>query len=166
MMALEPASVKHYFEALCGIPRSTGNEVGVQKYLLSFAVENEFAVRKDEAGNIVIYVPGRGGGIASATVCLQTHMDMVCAKDEGVEHDFIRDPIRTEIKQWQEPEGEKTVLKAIGTTLGADNGLGLASALAVATDCAVTDCPPLELLFTVSEESGLIGASKLDETML
>jgi len=94
-------------------------------------------------------------------------MDMVCVADkEHADHDFTRDPIRTQAKQWTENGKTRDVLMGTGTTLGADNGMGLVAGLAVATDPAVIDCPPLELLFTVEEETGLFGAQKLDPALL
>ena len=164
-MSIEPALIGTYFEDLCRIPRGSGNEAGVQDYLRAFAATHGFARREDAAGNIVLYVPGRGT-TASPPCCIQAHMDMVCKSDPEVAHDFLEDPIRTRIERREENGGQKDVLIATGTTLGADNGFGLAAALAVATDPAITLCPPLELLCTVSEETGLTGASNLDPELI
>jgi dipeptidase D len=167
----QPALLWSQFDALCQIPRPSKKERCVQTYLCAWARLHGFAYRQDRAqpdcGNVVIYVPGRGTGVNAASIIIQSHTDMVCVKDENVAHDFDRDAIQTRTVQYTEADGAvRTVLMATGTTLGADNGIGVSAALAAAIDPALTDCPPLELLFTVDEETGLTGAGKLDATLL
>jgi len=147
---------EHFF-ALSSIPRPPGGEGKVREYLEGIAEAVDWETTHDRVGNLVMRVPGRGALSENKPLILQGHMDMVCEKDPGVEHDFTRDPLHLVV------DGEW--LKASGTTLGADNGIGMALALAVAE----VDLPtrlPLELLFTVDEESGLTGAMKLDDGML
>ncbi len=166
-MDLQPALLWRYFDDLCRIPRGSGNESGVRAYLKEFAERNHWAFAQDSAGNCVISVPGRGAGLASEPVILQSHMDMVCVADkQHAGHDFTRDPISTQVRQWTEKGAAREVLTGTGTTLGADNGMGLVAGLAVATDPAVAGCPPLELLLTIEEETGLTGARKLDPSLL
>jgi len=166
-MDREPALLWNYFEALCRIPRGSGNEAGVRAYLRNYAAKHAFDFREDSAGNCVVSVPGRGAGKNAPAVLIQSHMDMVCVQ-QGVspEHDFTRDPIRTRVVNWPESDGAQEVLMATGTTLGADNGIGLVAALAVGSDPTIVDCPPLKLLFTVEEETGLTGARKMDASLL
>jgi len=155
-----------YFEELSRIPRGSTNEAGVRAWVRDFAAAQGFEFKEDKAGNCLVTVPGRGAGAASTPVILQSHMDMVCVRAEGSTHDFTADPIRLRVAQWEE-NGQKTqVCMAEDTTLGADNGIGLTAAMAAAVDPEVTDCPPLELLFTMDEETGLTGARDLDPALL
>jgi len=147
---------EHFF-ALSSIPRPPGGEGKVRAHLEGTAEAAGWETAKDTAGNLVVRVPGRGTLSGAEPLILQGHMDMVCEKDPGVEHDFARDPLRL--------VAEGGWLKASGTTLGADNGIGMALALAAA-EADLPSRPPLELLFTVDEESGLTGAMKLDAGML
>jgi dipeptidase D len=140
------------FEAVSRIPRCSGNEGAVSRWLEAWAEERQYPARRDPAGNLVIAVPATPGAESAPTVVLQGHMDMVCEKTPASAHDFDRDPVRIIA------DGEW--LRADDTTLGADNGVALALALAAAEDPSVVH-PPLELLFTVEEETGLIGAQKL-----
>jgi dipeptidase D len=166
-MTLTPTQLWQYFDDLCQIPRGSGNEAGVRDYVRRFAQDHGWAFDEDEAGNCVISVPGRGAGMGAPPIIIQSHMDMVCVKDEEhASHDFMRDPIVTRVASWTENGQTREVLMGTGTTLGADNGIGLVSGLAVATDPELTDCPPLELLFTVDEETGLHGALKLDPKLM
>jgi dipeptidase D len=165
-MDREPVLLWQYFADLCRIPRGSGNEAGVREYIRGYAEAHGFGYREDRTGNCLVSVPGRGAGANAPAIILQGHMDMVCVKDQGVEHDFTRDPIRTREASWTEKGVTQQVLMATGTTLGADNGIGLVAALAVAADPAVTDCPPLELLCTVDEETGLTGARFLAPELL
>jgi dipeptidase D len=147
---------KHFF-ALSGIPRPPRGEDRVREHVEGIAQAAGWENSKDGVGNLVVRVPGRGILRGAEPLILQGHMDMVCEKDAGVLHDFTRDPLRLVL--------EGGWLRASGTTLGADNGIGMALALAAAE----ADLParvPLELLFTVDEESGLTGAMKLDAGML
>jgi len=145
------------FEAISAIPRCSKNESQVAAWLMDWAREHGYPSRSDAAGNLVIRVPATAGMENRPTVILQGHMDMVCEKTPASTHDFERDPIRlVRDGDW---------IHAEGTTLGADNGIALALALALAEDDTVCH-PPLELLFTVDEESGLIGAHKLDASLI
>lgn len=145
------------FEAISAIPRCSKNEAKLAAWLMAWAREHGYPFRSDAAGNLVIQVPASPGMDGRPTVILQGHMDMVCEKTPESAHDFECDPIRVvRDGDW---------IHADGTTLGADNGIALAMALVLAQDHAVRH-PPLELLFTVDEESGLIGAHKLDASLI
>lgn len=140
------------FNELNKIPRCSKNEAGVCAWLVGIAKENGFEYRVDEAGNLVIRVPATSDYENAPIVVLQGHMDMVCEKTDDSTHDFTKDPIVSiEKDDW---------LYGNNTTLGADNGIAIAMALAVALDPAV-EHPKLELLFTVSEEIGLWGVKDL-----
>jgi len=140
------------FEQIAAIPRCSKHEEKISGWLQSWARDNGFAVRADEAGNVVIEVGASEGYEKAPVVVIQGHMDMVCEKTPDSAHDFSKDPIR--------PVADGDWLRADNTTLGADNGIAIAMGLALATDEAVPH-PPLELLFTVDEEQGLTGAAKL-----
>jgi dipeptidase D len=157
LAALEPRSLWEHFDALTRIPRPSGHEGGAAAYVESVARRIGAEVRRDAVGNVVLAVPASAGREHAPTVILQGHLDMVAEKNKGIEHDFLKDPIRTRV------EGEW--VGAVGTTLGADNGIGVAAALAAATDPSVAH-GPLELLFTIDEERGLTGAIGLDATLL
>jgi dipeptidase D len=165
-MDAEATGVWKYFEELSRIPRGSTNEAGVRAWVRDFAVKQGFEYTEDAVGNCLVAVPGRGRGAAAPRVILQSHMDMVCVKADGSAHDFTRDPLRIKATQWEENGKATAVYMAEGTTLGADNGLGLTAAMAVAVDLEVTDCPPLDLLFTMDEETGLTGARDLDPALL
>ena len=151
---LKPASVFHYFAEICKVPRPSKKEEKIIAYLMNFAEEQGLEAKKDEAGNILMKKPATPGKENLKTVILQSHIDMVCEKNSDSTHDFLNDPIETYI------DGEW--LKAKGTTLGADNGIGMAAQLAV---LAAKDIEhgPIECLFTVDEETGLTGAFALKE---
>jgi dipeptidase D len=141
------------FEKLSAVPRKSKHEEKIREWLLGWAKENSLAAKSDAAGNVLIEVPGSAGYESSPTVVIQGHMDMVCEKTPDSKHDFSKDPIEFVFDgDW---------LKANKTTLGADNGIAIAFALILATD-KETPHPPLELLFTVDEETGLTGANKLE----
>lgn len=150
-------TVISYFETISQIPRCSKQEQQLSRWLKQWAQERELVVRSDSAGNLVIRVPGTTGFEDAPTVILQGHMDMVCEKHAESEHDFTTDPIRM-VQQgpW---------LAATETTLGADNGIALALSLAVA-DSVQVNHPPLELFFTVEEETGLNGVLKMDPGLL
>ena len=149
---LKPASVFYYFEEICQVPRPSKREEKIIAYLKAFGREHGLETKTDEVGNVLIKKPATPGKENLKTVILQSHIDMVCEKNSDVEHDFLIDPIETVV------DGEW--LKAKGTTLGADNGIGVATELAI---LAATDIEhgPLECLFTVDEETGLTGAFAL-----
>ena len=151
---LEPAALWDNFAALSRIPRPSKQEEQVLAWLKEFADTRSLEWQQDEVGNIGVRRPGSGGGESAPTVVIQSHVDMVCEKNSDVEHDFNRDPIRLlRDGDW---------LTADGTTLGADNGIGVATALALLEMAANARLPPLECLFTVDEETGLTGAFALD----
>ena len=154
---LKPAAVWEQFYQLSRIPRESGNEEGVRNYILGFVKELGLESWTDKVGNVVIKKPATPGYEAFPVAILQGHMDMVCEKNRGTDHDFSRDPIKL-INQ-----GEW--MAADGTTLGADNGIALAMALALVSDDSLSH-GPLELLFTVDEETGLNGAMGFDPSRL
>ncbi len=157
---LEPAQVWRHFASLNLIPRPSGQEAMASAYVRHVAESHGATWKSDARGNTVVYVPATKGRKVRATVVLQAHLDMVCEKRPEVDIDFTRDPIRPQIVD--SPEGKR--IYASGTTLGADNGLGAAMALAVLTDSSI-EHGPLELLFTVEEETGLFGAGELDGSL-
>ena len=154
---LAPHSLWSHFAALAAIPRPSGREERVAAHVAEVGRSAGAEVKRDARGNVVLKIPASPGRAAAPPVILQSHLDMVCEKNKGVEHDFDRDPIRLRIDgDW---------VRATGTTLGADNGIGAAAALATATDRSVVH-GPLELLFTLDEETGLTGAKGLDPSIL
>lgn len=148
----EPTSLWKHFDRIRQIPRCSGNEEQARQYVLAWAKERGYESGHDDTGNAVVRVPATPGCENARLVAIQSHLDMVCEKNSNVDHDFSKDPIELQI------DGEW--LTANGTTLGADNGVGVAAALATADDESVVH-GPLELLFTVDEEVGLTGAGKL-----
>ena len=142
----------HYFEEICRIPRPSKKEEKICTYIQQFSNKHHLKYRQDEAGNIIISKPASPGKEQQPTVILQSHVDMVCEKNRGIRHNFNTDPIDNYI------EGDW--MKARGTTLGADDGIGVAAMLAVLSDKDIVH-GPLEALFTVDEETGLTGAKAL-----
>lgn len=151
---LKPTGVFKYFEEICQVPRPSKKEEKIIAYLKAFGTKHNLETKTDEAGNVLIKKPATPGKENLKTVILQSHIDMVCEKNNDVKHDFLTDPIETII------EGEW--MKAKGTTLGADNGIGVATELAILADNSI-EHGPLECLFTVDEETGLTGAFALKE---
>ena len=149
----QPRLLWQHFDEIRQIPRCSGHEEKARDYVLGFAKKHGYEARHDAAGNVVVRVPATPGHEGAPVVAIQGHLDMVCEKNADVNHDFSKDPIRLVI------DGEW--LKAKGTTLGSDNGVGVAAGLACAEDKSVVH-GPLELLFTVDEEVGLTGAGKLE----
>lgn len=145
--------VLKWFEQITKIPRCSKHEEKIASWLLEWAKKNNFETKTDRVKNILIKVPASPGYEKSPVVVLQGHMDMVCEKTPESTHDFSKDPIKLKY------EGEW--LTADGTTLGADNGIAIAMAMAMSLDKDVQH-PPLELLFTVDEETGLTGANALE----
>ncbi len=154
---LEPQLLWKHFLALCAIPRGSKNEAAVAAHVVAEAKRMGLSVRQDKVGNVVISKPATKGKEGSPVTVLQGHLDMVCEKNSSVAHDFTKDPIR--------PVRDGDFVKANGTTLGADNGIGSAAALAVLESTDVAH-PALECLFTIDEETGLTGAFNLGEGML
>ena len=154
---VEPAALWEHFYQFSRIPRPSGLEGAVREYICALADARNHQWCVDDRGNLVVYVPGTVGRESDPCLAIQNHLDMVTVSGEGVEHNFQRDPLQLQVEEgW---------LSATGTTLGADNGLGCAAALALMTDADV-EHPPLELLFTVEEETGLYGASALDASLI
>lgn len=154
---LQPEKVFYYFEEVSNIPRNSGNEKAISDYMVSFAEERGLDVVQDRFLNIIIRKPGTKGYETSPAVIIQGHLDMVCEQNAGTGHDFEKDPIDLMV------DGEW--IRANGTTLGADNGIALAYALAL-LDSDDLDHPPLEVVFTVDEEVGLTGALQMDKSVL
>jgi dipeptidase D len=145
------------FEQISSIPRGTKFEAGICQWLIDWGAAHNFQSRTDAAGNLVIYVPASVGYENRPTLILQGHMDMVWQKTPESNHDFEKDPI--------ELIRDGDWIHANGTTLGADNGIGMALMLALVEDESISH-PPLELLFTVEEEMGVVGADNLDPSLL
>ncbi len=151
---LSPKAVWYFFKEVLAIPRPSGKTEAIQNWLIGFAKERNLEFSHDEAGNVLIKKPATAGKENCSTIILQSHMDMVCEKNSDVVHDFEKDPIEAYI------DGEW--LKAKGTTLGADNGIGVATQLALLNAKDLIH-GPLECLFTNDEETGLYGAFGLKE---
>lgn len=154
---LEPQIVLEIFEEISRIPRASGHEEEISDWLMAFADKYHLSSVQDKKGNVLIRKAGTLGKEDHPGVILQSHMDMVCEKVKGSTHDFLKDPIQITV------EGDK--IMANETTLGADNGIGLALSLAILT---LDDAPhpPLEVLVTVDEEIGLTGAEEFDASQL
>lgn len=150
---LRPQPLWNYFEDICQVPRPSKKEGKIIEFLLDFAKENNLEAKKDSAGNVLITKPAVAGKDGSPTVVLQSHVDMVCEKNAGKIHDFDKDPVT--------PVVDGSWVRADGTTLGADCGIGMAAQMAVLTSENIKH-GPVECLFTVDEETGLTGAHALN----
>ncbi|MBN2414080.1 aminoacyl-histidine dipeptidase [candidate division KSB1 bacterium] len=155
--ALEPSLLWKYFDEIRKIPRSSGNEEAISNYIVSIAQKFNLDFEKDKTGNVIVRKPASPGHENAKIIVLQSHLDMVCEKNSDKVFDFSKDAIELKI------DGEW--LTADGTTLGADNGIGIATALAILEDDNLVH-GPIEALFTVDEERGLIGAMSLDPSWL
>ena len=154
---LAPKELWKHFDAILSIPRPSGEEEAARQYVVGLAERKGLTVRRDSYGNFVVAKPASPGREGAPIVVLQGHLDMVAEKNSDVQHDFSKDPIV--------PRREGEWVKATGTTLGADNGIGAAAMLAVLeADDLVHG--PLEFLFTVEEETGLIGVGELDGSIV
>ena len=153
----EPKRVFHYFEEICKIPHGSRNTKQISDFLVEFAKDHGFRYVQDELNNVVIYKPGTPGYENSPTVIIQGHMDMVCEKRPDVDHDFTKDGLNISVKDGY--------ITANGTTLGGDDGIAVAYGLAL-LDSTDIPHPPLEVLLTVDEEIGLLGAVGLDCSVL
>lgn len=151
---LEPKSVWEYFEQITQVPRSSKKEEKIISFLLKFAKDNKLEATRDKIGNVLIKKAATNGMENLKPVVLQSHMDMVCESNKDVKIDFDKDPITPYI------DGEW--VKAKGTTLGADDGIGVAAQMAILTDTTI-EHGPIECLFTVDEETGLTGAFEIQE---
>jgi len=155
--SLEPTLLWKHFNSILKIPHGSGSEKALGDHVLAFAKSRGLAAVRDKAGNIVVRKPASSGREKASATVLQGHLDMVNEKNSDVAHDFAKDPIAAEIKAgW---------VHARGTTLGADNGIGLAAAMAVMEDASLVH-GPLEFLFTVEEETGLTGARFIERGSL
>ncbi|MBD5358271.1 MAG: aminoacyl-histidine dipeptidase [Bacteroides sp.] len=154
---LKPALIWECFDEITKVPRPSCHEEQIREFLLEFARKHNIPAKTDAVGNVVMTKAATPGHENAPVVVLQSHMDMVAEKNGDVEHDFMKDPIKTYV------DGEW--VKAKGTTLGADNGIGMAAALAVMIDDTL-EHGPVEALFTVNEEIGLEGAQNLGEDMI
>ena len=153
----KPEKLFHFFEEISAIPRGSGNEKGISDYLVKFAEDRGLWVYQDEAHNVIIKKAGSKGAEDKAAVMLQGHLDMVCDKRAGVEHDFEKEGIDLVVKDG--------VLWANGTTLGSDNGVAVALMMMVLDDDELQH-PPVECVFTTEEEVGLNGAQALDKSLI
>lgn len=152
IQGLQPVSLWEQFAKISEIPRPSKKEERVAAYIVGLARAHDLDVQRDPTGNIVVRKPASSGKSSSPVVCLQSHIDMVCEKNKDVDHDFDKDGI-----QLMRANGS---IKAKGTTLGSDNGIGVAAALSVLLDKSLIH-GPIECLFTVDEETGLTGAAGL-----
>ena len=157
MTNLKPERVFYYFKQISDVPRGSGNCRGIGLYCRNFAINHGLKYVKDDANNVIIYKNGTKGYENSEPVILQGHTDMVCQKTEDAETDFINRGIELFV------DGD--FLKARGTTLGADNGIAVAMIFAILESDSIPH-PPIEAVFTSDEEIGLIGAGKLDMSVL
>ena len=148
---------QRFFEEITRIPHGTYHERAISDYLECFAVERGLRYHRDPVNNIVIYKPASPGYEQHPPLALQAHMDMVCVKDPDSRHDFLTDPLPIFI--------DNGVLRAKGTTLGADDGMGVAYILALLDDQELVH-PPLEGIFTVQEEVGHLGSAALDPSVI
>ena len=146
LAGLQPERVYRFFEELCQLPHESHKTTAASDWAENFAKERGLRYRRDEAGNVIIWKDASPGYENHPAVIIQGHLDMVCVKDAGVEHDFDKDPLDLYI--------EDGYIKARGTTLGGDNGVAIAFALAVLDDNTLAH-PPIEALLTVDEEVGL-----------
>ncbi len=149
---LSPEKVWYYFGEICKVPRPSKKEKRITDYIISVARKLNLENEVDETGNILIRKPATKGYTHFPVVILQSHIDMVCEKNSDTYHDFDNDPIL--------PRKEGEWVKATGTTLGADDGIGIATQLAILESQDI-EHGPLEMLFTVDEETGLTGANGL-----
>ncbi|MBE6836733.1 MAG: aminoacyl-histidine dipeptidase [Ruminococcus sp.] len=154
---VKPERVFSYFEEICSVPRGSGNMEKISRYCVEFAKKQNLEYYTDSYGNVVIYKKGTAGYEDSEPVILQGHLDMVCQKTDDCEIDFENDGLDVYV------DGD--YLKAKGTTLGADNGIAISMILAVLESNNISH-PPIEAVFTIDEEIGLIGANVLDKSVL
>jgi dipeptidase D len=157
LTGLAPSHLWKHFAKLLTIPRCSGNEKAAGDYVASVGRSLKLEVERDKVGNVLVRKPASPGHEKASGVILQGHLDMVCEKNSDVVHDFTKDPLQAEIRgEW---------VQAKGTTLGADNGIGVSACLAVMEDTSLVH-GPLEFLFTVDEETGLTGANKIRKGFL
>lgn len=153
----EPEKLFHFFEDIAAIPRESRDEKAISDFLVAFAKERGLWVYQDDVYNVIIKKPASAGAEGAPAVMMQGHIDMVCDKLAGVEHDFKTQGIDLVVKDG--------VLSANGTTLGADNGVAVALMLTILDDGSLVH-PALECVFTTDEETGLVGAETLDKSQI
>lgn len=154
---LEPAPVFKYFEEICSIPHGSGNTDAISNFCVEFAKEHGLDFIKDKKNNVIIWKKGTKGYENSPSVIIQGHLDMVCEKEAWCDIDFEKDGLELQL--------ENGIVSAKGTTLGADDGIAVAYALAILESESIPHTP-LEVIFTVDEEIGMFGAAALDCTSL
>ena len=157
LAGLEPSAVFGYFEALCGIPHGSRNTKAISDYLVAFAKEQGIRWIQDESNNVILFADGTCGLEDHEPVILQGHMDMVCEKDADCPLNLETDGL--------DLAHDGTSVFARGTTLGGDDGIALAYAMALIADKSIPH-PPLEVIVTVDEEIGMLGANAIDVSML
>lgn len=157
LAGIEPESVMHFFEEISAIPRGSFQEKAVSDYCVAFARERSLEVYQDKLYNVIIKKPASKGYEQHPAVILQGHLDMVCEKEPAIEHNFAQDGLKL--------KAEDGFISAEGTTLGGDDGIAIAYALAV-LDAQDIPHPPLEAVFTVCEETGMEGAAGIDMSVL
>lgn len=150
---LEPAPVFRYFEEICGIPHGSSNTKAISDYCVSFAKEHGLRYIQDNLNNVIIFKEGTSGYEQSAPVMIQGHIDMVCEKTAECSIDFTKDGLELQLQDG--------IISAKGTTLGGDDGIAAAYALAILASDDIPH-PPLEVVFTVDEEIGMLGAAAID----
>ena len=150
---LEPKSVFNYFEQICSIPHGSRNTKQISDFCVSFAKEHNLKYSQDESNNIIIWKDGTNGYENSPSVIIQGHLDMVCEKEHDCDIDFEKDGLSLIV------DGDD--IHADRTTLGGDDGIAVAFALAI-LDSTDIPHPPIEAVFTVDEEIGMLGAASLD----
>ncbi len=150
---LKPTIVWRYFDEITQIPRPSKKEEKIIEFLVNFGKKHGLETKKDKVGNVLISKPATKGKENLPTVVLQSHVDMVCEKNKDIVHNFEKDPIKTKIDgDW---------VKAEGTTLGADNGIGMAASMAILASNDI-EHGKIECLFTIDEETGLTGAKAIE----
>lgn len=154
---IEPKEVMHWFEEISSIPRGSLKEEKIAAFLVNFARERGYEYSEDDYHNVVIRKPASPGYEKKSALILQAHIDMICVKDPGVDHDFENDGLELYI------DGDH--VRARGTTLGADDGIGVAYELAILDD-KMLQHPPIEAVFTTAEEIGMVGAIHFDVSQL
>ena len=147
LAGLEPGAVFYYFEQLCAIPHGSGNTKAISDFLVSFAKEQGLRYIQDEANNVILFGDASPGYEEHPPVILQGHMDMVCEKDEGCSINMDTDGL--------DVTHDGQYVFARGTTLGGDNGIAVAYAMAILADRTLVH-PPLEVIITVDEEIGML----------
>ncbi len=156
IIGLKPEKLWHHFAEISSIPRPSKKEEKIKQYLINFAINKQLEYKIDKAGNIIIYKEAQKSS-STKTVILQSHLDMVCEKEPDINIDFDNEPIIL--------KKEAGLIKANGTTLGADNGIGVATMLAILENKNLIH-PDIEALFTIDEEKGMTGAKNFDVSLL